>query len=77
MNNKEGCLRILYIEAGASEYAGRIALRGAYCPKRHCLRIRSARVRVSTSLGVRWAYSSTRGVPRIRSVTPSDNASEF
>nr|KAJ0224209.1 hypothetical protein LSAT_V11C100029730 [Lactuca sativa] len=50
MNKRIGCPRILFIGGWS------LGVRGAYCPKRHCLGIRSARVRVSTSLGVRGAY---------------------
>nr|KAJ0228061.1 hypothetical protein LSAT_V11C100029740 [Lactuca sativa] len=45
MNKRTGCPRILFIGGWS------LGVRGAYCTKRHCLRIRSTRVRVSTSLG--------------------------
>ena len=45
-------------------------VRGAYALDRHGLRIGSTRVQMSSCLGVRGAYTSTRGVLRIGQLTP-------
>ena len=71
MNKTLGCPRKPFIGAESRTYAGRTGPRNvtAYVSEATCCDV--------DTFGVRRAYTSTRRVPRIRPVTPSDNASEL